>query len=120
MFFNWRRWLGKSATRRCGSKAQSHRPWQERLEERLRQSDSAPPRLITPLAGEPFKDWAITNYLDRDLGSGVRDFTGHTGVEAYTYDTHDGIDFAIASFTAQDVGVPVYAADDGTVIFIHD
>jgi murein DD-endopeptidase MepM/ murein hydrolase activator NlpD len=38
----------------------------------------------------------------------------------YTYDGHLGIDTEIAGFTAQAIGVPIFAALDGMVVEAHD
>src|SRR5438045_3033274 len=104
MFFNWRRWLGGSAARRCGRRrpnSASHRPRLERLEDRLTPSA---PKFVSPLAGTPYQDWAIVNYVDRDPGAGTQDFRGNRGSDAYTIEGHDGLDVLLPNFAKQDAG----------------
>src|SRR5262245_55631613 len=38
----------------------------------------------------------------------------------HTYDGHEGIDVGIKSWGEQSLGVPVFAASDGTVVFAQD
>ena len=38
----------------------------------------------------------------------------------YTYDGHNGCDTDISGFAAQAIGVPIFAALDGTVVEAHD
>jgi murein DD-endopeptidase MepM/ murein hydrolase activator NlpD len=73
-------------------------------------------RFITPLAGTPYQNWSIVNYVDLDPGSGVRDYAGGN----YTYDGHNGIDMTLPNFAAMDAGVPVYAAAGGVVVIAQD
>ena len=69
-----------------------------------------------PQGGIFFGDLFPTNFVDLDTGAGIRDW--HCG--DYTYDGHNGIDTEISAFAAQAVGVPIFAALDGTVIETHD
>ncbi|MFH5806082.1 peptidoglycan DD-metalloendopeptidase family protein [Alienimonas sp. DA493] len=70
-------------------------------------------KFVLPIGGEPWKDWAIVNYVDVDPKfRGVRDARGGN----YTYDFHEGIDYTLAHFPAMDRGVPVFAAAAGTVV----
>ncbi|MFO0747563.1 MAG: M23 family metallopeptidase [Myxococcota bacterium] len=78
------------------------------------------PRIAWPLAGRVSHDFAVIAYLDGDPGPGLRDFMGHTGPDAVTYDGHDGIDIDIGGFRRMDDGVPVYAGLDGEVIRAED
>ncbi len=79
-------------------------------------SDSPPPRLVWPMEGEPFADTSITNYMDHDPTSGVRDYNGGTA----TYDGHQAIDIVPGNFGRMDEGVKVFAAADGVVTEVHD
>ena len=77
----------------------------------------APPAQLPfyPQAGIVGQDLFITNYLDLDEGTGVRDWAcgGHS------YDGHTGQDSIIRSFREQAIGVPVFAARDGTVLSVQ-
>jgi hypothetical protein len=55
-------------------------------------------------------------YLDHDPGSGARDHA--CGLKAYN--GHGGVDILLRNFQAQDKGVPVIAAADGTVTWVSD
>jgi len=69
-----------------------------------------------PQGGNFFSDLFPNNFVDLDQGPGLLDWNcGH-----YTYDGHNGIDTEISGFAAQIVGVPIFAALDGTVIEAHD
>jgi hypothetical protein len=70
-----------------------------------------------PLSGILGKDVFLSEAVDIDGDAGsLRDFDCTT----YTYDGHQGIDVKLISFRQQDIGVPVYAALDGTVVVAHD
>lgn len=69
-----------------------------------------------PQAGNFFGDLWPNNFVDLDTTAGIRAYNGSD----YTYDGHRGIDTEIKGFAAQAVGVPVFAALDGTVIEAHD
>lgn len=69
-----------------------------------------------PQGGSLWQDLYITNFVDLDPSSGIRDWD----CSAYTYDGHRGIDALIRSFREQMIGVPVFAALDGRVIDTHD
>ncbi len=69
-----------------------------------------------PQAGTPWKDILFVNFTDLDKGPGIQDWSCST----YTYDGHNGHDSSIIGFGHQEVGVPVYAALDGTVIELAD
>jgi murein DD-endopeptidase MepM/ murein hydrolase activator NlpD len=77
---------------------------------------TVPNRFILPIAGTPYASWTIVNYVDMDLGSGVRDYHGGD----YTYDGHRGIDYTLPNFAAMDRGVKVFAAAPGVVLETHD
>ena len=87
----------------------------------LAQNDFVPPPgtkkyKFFPHAGNFYGDLFPVNYVDVDTTAGIRDF--RCGDQAY--DGHNGIDTNILGFAAQAVGVPIYAALDGTVIFTRD
>ena len=69
-----------------------------------------------PQAGIPWQDLYTYNLVDLDNGAGIQDFD----CTAYTYDTHKGHDSILRSFREQAIGVPVFAALDGTVTDVHD
>ena len=92
-------------------------------------SDAAPPRrcdardlpnIKWPLEGTVSRDFAVINYMDDDPSPGVRDFMGHVGEDAITYDGHDGVDIAIGGFGTMDRGIPVFAGVDGVVESAED
>ncbi len=70
-----------------------------------------------PQAGTLYRDLFHNNYVDVDVHTaGVLDFacTNHA------YNGHRGHDSDLRSFAEQDIGVPVYAVDDGVVVARHD
>ena len=69
-----------------------------------------------PQAGNFFGDLFPTNFVDLDNSAGVLDWN----CTNYTYDGHQGIDTEILGFPAQEVGVPIFAVLDGTVLEAHD
>ena len=69
-----------------------------------------------PLGGILGKDAFLSNAVDLDASAGIRDFD----CSEYTYNGHRGIDVRLTSFRQQDIGVPVFAALDGTVMATHD
>ncbi len=83
-------------------------------------------KLATPLAGLPFVNWTIGNYVDLDtskdtdgddIKENVLDYHGGT----HTYDGHDALDILIVdSWKSMDVGVPIYSAADGYIESMHD
>ena len=83
-------------------------------------------KLATPLAGLPFINWTIGNYVDLDtskdtdgddIKENVLDYHGGT----HTYDGHDALDITLAdSWKSMDVGVPIYAVADGYIESTHD
>jgi peptidase M23-like protein len=77
----------------------------------------APPAQLPfyPQAGVIGQDLYIANYLDLADGPGVRDWA----CGAHSYDTHTGQDSIIRSFREQAIGVPVFAARDGTVLEVQ-
>jgi hypothetical protein len=69
-----------------------------------------------PQAGVLWKDLYFGNFVDLDPGPGTLDWNcGHQ-----TYDGHTGEDSVIRSFREKRIGVPVFAAIDGTVVEVSD
>lgn len=74
------------------------------------------PLTFNPMAGRPWGDAFLINYVDLDLSSGIQDWDCLT----YTYNGHTGLDTMIRTFDEQIIGVPVFAALSGVVIAVHD
>jgi murein DD-endopeptidase MepM/ murein hydrolase activator NlpD len=89
---------------------------------RVRPLAARPPYTFFPQAGIHGQDLFITNYVDMTVGSSYditqpgRDFE----CTAYSYQGHNGHDSGIDGFREQAIGVPVFAALDGTVTQQHD
>jgi murein DD-endopeptidase MepM/ murein hydrolase activator NlpD len=79
-----------------------------------------PSKFIRPIGGTLNRDYAIGNYADVDPRSGIAaDYRGGP----FQYDGHDAIDAGVigtAGFAHMYVGVPIYAAADGTVSAVVD
>ncbi len=73
-------------------------------------------QFVRPVAGVAYRDWTISNYVDLDATSGIRDYLGG----GYSYNGHEGQDYTIAHFAAMDAGWPVYAAAGGIVTAVRD
>jgi hypothetical protein len=71
--------------------------------------DEITSRFRNPLLAD--KWWGLTRYFDLDPGDGYLDYECDT----VTYDGHDGNDFAIQDFYAQDEGQWIVAAASGVV-----
>src|SRR5437867_1205928 len=69
-----------------------------------------------PIAGTVWQDRFINNFVDLDSSSGILDWD----CTGFTYDGHSGHDLNLRHFGEQDIGVPIFAALDGTVIARHD
>lgn len=70
-----------------------------------------------PMAGRLAGELWIHNYVDLDLAIGpILDWN----CRDFTYDGHLGSDTQIRSFAEQLIGVPIYAACDGTVVAVQD
>jgi hypothetical protein len=84
----------------------------------LRTAPSALDNLkLYPVAGTLGKDIFIPYFVDLDKTPfDERDFL----CTDYTFDGHTGHDPYIRSFREQDLGVPIFAPLDGTVIEVHD
>src|SRR5437899_1475407 len=68
------------------------------------------------IAGTVWQDRFIFNFVDLDPSSGILDWD----CTGFTYNGHSEPDLNLRHFGQQDVGVPVFAALDGTVIARHD
>ena len=69
-----------------------------------------------PLVGTLNQAFYYVNYVDQELGVGIRDY--HCGLK--TYDGHRGIDLTLPSFAWMDAGVAVLATAPGTISMVHD
>lgn len=74
------------------------------------------PRLALPIACKIGATCEIQNYVDRDPGPGVQDYT----CGQRSYQAHGGIDFRIRDMAAQRAGVAVLAAAPGKVARLRD
>ncbi len=70
-----------------------------------------------PLAGTLNEDIATGLYVDIDPNSGT--FSDWNCTDR-TYDGHQGVDLGLRTFDEETIGVPVFAALDGTVIWSTD
>lgn len=75
-----------------------------------------PPLTFYPLGGRLWHDVFTYNYVDLQPSTSLLDFD----CLQYTYDGHRGNDTLIRSFEEQALGVPVFAAQDGVVVALHD
>jgi len=76
-----------------------------------------PQTFVWPVAGMPNQDFMINNYVDVDPRLGWQcDYRGGP----FTYDGHDALDIAAATFSEQDAGIPIVAAAAGTVVTMSD
>jgi hypothetical protein len=69
-----------------------------------------------PQAGSLWQDLVVTNFVDLDPTAGINAFD----CTPRAYDGHNGHDSVIVGFTEQALGVPVFAALDGTVVDRQD
>jgi len=69
-----------------------------------------------PLAANCDRETIHGNYVDLDPTAGFSNYA----CLPFTYNGHAGIDTGLRSFTEQSIGVPVFAAADGTVVFAQD
>jgi murein DD-endopeptidase MepM/ murein hydrolase activator NlpD len=74
------------------------------------------PYAFQPLAGTIWQDRFINNFVDLNSTAGIRDWD----CTDFTYDGHQGHDIDLRSFGEQDIGSPIFAALDGTVVSTHD
>jgi len=70
-----------------------------------------------PIAGTAWRDRFILNFVDLDPAP---DRILDWDCTGFAYDGHNGHDINLRSFAEQDIGVPVFAALDGTVVSVHD
>ena len=68
------------------------------------------------MGGTLYGDLFINNFADLDPGPGLLDWD----CTGFTYNGHDASDVDLRSFGEQAIGVPVFAALDGTVVATHD
>jgi fibronectin type 3 domain-containing protein len=83
------------------------------------QADGAPiPLRFYPLAANLDRDALVNNFVDLDPGGGLRDW----GCYERTYNGHNGHDInpGIDVCDRMNIGVPIFAALDGTVVDAHD
>src|SRR5258706_7526145 len=76
------------------------------------QSSAQLPGFSLPLRCTPGSDCWIANHVDLDPGPGVRDYT----CARFSYDGHNGTDFALRDLNAMAEGVAVLAAAAGRVL----
>ncbi len=72
--------------------------------------------LALPLDCVPGETCWIANYVDVDPNAGASDYA----CGGLSYDTHKGVDFAIADVATMDRGVSVLAAAPGIVVGVRD
>jgi murein DD-endopeptidase MepM/ murein hydrolase activator NlpD len=84
----------------------------------LRPASQTGPQSYTfhPQAGTLWQDLFMNNFVDLDPSAGAKDWD----CSGYTYNGHMGHDSDIKSFQEQVIGVPIFAALDGTVVDAHD
>lgn len=89
-----------------------------------RSAESLPAKFSTPIAGKQNVDWVLGGYVDVDplfFSDDPNDpFEDYQGNKTTTRDFHNGYDFGVANFAAQDAGVEILAAAGGTVTLVHD
>lgn len=77
---------------------------------------SPAPYLLHPQGGNVNGDLWPNGFVDLDPTAGIGDFA----CSEITYDGHRGHDTDLRTFVEQEIGVPVFAALDGTVADLHD
>ncbi|MBX3354536.1 MAG: peptidoglycan DD-metalloendopeptidase family protein [Phycisphaeraceae bacterium] len=78
---------------------------------------STPMYRFYPMAGTNGSDFMNGGFVDLDPASGsFHDWK----CRPFTYDGHEGTDSTLRSFAEQFIGVPVFAARDGVVVFVND
>ena len=71
---------------------------------------------IFPIGGSIWNGLYISNFVDLDASSGLRDW----GCTEWTYNGHKGSDTFILGWDQQMIGVPITAALDGVVVGAND
>ena len=83
-----------------------------------------PAKFALPLAGTQNVDWVLGGYVDVNPKSFFDDpldyFEDYQGNTVSTRDFHNGLDFDLVNFAAQDSDVQVLAAAAGTVVEVRD
>ncbi|MBI3946030.1 MAG: peptidoglycan DD-metalloendopeptidase family protein, partial [Armatimonadetes bacterium] len=69
-----------------------------------------------PHAGNVWDDLFISHFVDLDPGTGILDWEGTD----WSYNGHTGHDSLLRSFAEQEIGVPVFAALNGSVVALRD
>ncbi len=69
-----------------------------------------------PQAGTLWQDLAIGNFVDLDPSSAIQIFDCST----HSYNGHTGHDVGFGYFREMAIGIPIFAALDGTVVDAHD
>ena len=69
-----------------------------------------------PMGGILYRDLWISNFVDLDAGPAILDWNCLN----FTYNGHNASDSIIRSFGEQFIGVPIFAALDGTVVDTND
>ncbi len=82
----------------------------------LRSSGAPEKFTFYPMGGTLYGDLFTNNFVDLDPTAGLLDWD----CSNFTYNGHDASDVELRSFGEQLVGVPVFAALDGTVVDAHD
>ncbi len=89
----------------------------EEFELRAPSGRGAPARFtFYPMGGTLYGDLFTNNFVDLAPGAGILDWN----CGDFTYDGHDATDVDLRTFGEQAIGVPIFAALDGTVIATHD
>jgi hypothetical protein len=102
----------REQTLRAITEWQSHHP-----DTAQRLALDVPPKFtFYPLGGTLYGDVFTANFVDLDPGPDILDWD----CTANTYNGHDASDVLLRSFGEQLIGVPVFAALDGTVVDAHD
>jgi hypothetical protein len=96
--------------------AASDAPMRAPLLDRTVAAASSPPYPFFPQAGTLWQDLWINNFVDLGAGGTPLDYE----CTGYTYPGHLGHDSTLVGFREQAIGVPVFAALDGTVFAVHD
>lgn len=81
--------------------------------------DVPPKFTFYPLGGTLYGDVFTANFVDLDPNPGPNSILDWD-CTANTYDGHDATDVILRSFGEELIGVPVFAALDGTVVDAHD